>query len=229
MDKKREPKNGKKIKITEEAKVGLVVTLSAALFFGGILAINSLQRNNDVNERITISVPVSTSTSTSEGPVVEVYDPMKELLVLPVDASIEQARTFYDPSDDEATRMTAIVHIGGDNSRTLRSYGVDYQSESKFNVEAAFSGTVIDKSFTQDYGNVITIKHESGVVSYYASLGEIFVNKNQEVRQGDIIGCSGTSPYTAALKDNSVHFEIKNKNNEYVNPTKSIDKLVKDL
>lgn len=232
MENKKEPKNSilekKRKKLSEEAKVGVVVALSATVFFGGVLTINAIKKNRDVNDRPFLSVPLPGSNG-SEKPVDEVYDPLKELLELPVEENIEMSRAFYDPNDDESTRMTAIVRIGGDESKTLRNYGVDYSATTSFDITSSFSGKVIEKSFIQDYGNVLVIEHESGVIGRYTSLGDVLVNKGQDIKQGDIIATAGESPYTSELEGKCLHFELKDVENKYINPTKSIGLKLIDL
>lgn len=66
---------------------------------------------------------------------------------------------------------------------------------------------------------MIVIKHESGIETVYASLGDTIVNEGQKVEQGEVIAKSGESLYTSGL-GSCIHFEVI-KGDVYLNPTKS--------
>ena len=197
-----------------EAKAGLLLTLSAALIIGGTLIFGGKtpdtenSDNNDVNQ----------NTSTDEeinAPVTEEI----EVLVKPfcVDANI--AHYFYDMSDDLETRAKAIVQVPNKESTYMKSVGVDYYYTNQFDVVAATSGVVIERTTDSIYGNLLCIEHESGIKTIYSSLDSFNVSKGDNVSQGDVIGKSGKSLYTSGL-GNSLHFELI-KDGTYLNPEKS--------
>ncbi len=219
----------------KEARVGLVISLSAVLLFGGMYAIANNSRHhtssgNSGMSNIVVVPPSNDIPPISTGGEVDnpIYDPMTEVMNKPfkVDASI--ARYFYDMTDDLETRSQAIVEVPGKTNTYTKSLGVDYVNKESYDVIAACSGTVIAKSNDSIYGNMLLIEHKSGIRTLYCSLGEMTVNKGAEVRQGDKIGTSGESTYTAGLGQ-SLHFEILKKDNSYVNPEKSYNQLVKGL
>lgn len=221
----------KPAKLKEEAKVGLVVTLSAVLFFGGIITIASLQKGGG---KTSVTIPsnsvIGDVSKSSEEPVVDVYDPMKEVVTKPfaTNVTVTIARTFYDSADDEETRLTALVNLPGEENVYSKSFGVDYKSTQKFNVYASFSGAILRKVNDATYGNVVYLKHDSGIVSVYCSLGEVNVNEGQAIKQGDLIGSSGESLYTSTFGQ-SLHFELRNDAEEHINPNKAYGVLVKNL
>ncbi len=228
---KADKKDNKQVKLKEEAKVGLVVSLSAALFFGGVITIASLQKGprTGVSVNPSTSEPIGdVSTPTSDDPVIVVPDPMKEVVERPFSADLSIARTFYDSTDDAETRMTALVNLPGEEGTYSKSFGVDFKAATQFEVEASFSGVVIRKANDSIYGNVIHIKHDSGVVGVYASLGAMLVNEGQTVKQDDIIATSGESIYTSGFGQ-SLHFELKDADNLHVNPNKAFGTLVKNI
>lgn len=227
--KKDFPKNKKKLK--DDAKIGITIAASAALFFGCIFAIERGLSDNtepvigNVSTDTIISVDLNNSTST--GPVVEVYDPLKENVNKPYMVNVTLERPFYDSSLPIEERMKAVVNLPGEETY-FKSQGEDYSSSTAFDVYASFSGKVTKTENNSIYGNVVWIEHESGVVSIYASLGEIKVNEGQEVKQNDVVGTSGTSAYTQEVGKETLHFELS-KDKMPINPKTSYGQLVKNL
>lgn len=217
----------------KETRVGIIIAVSAVVLFGGMYAISQVVRgNNSYTTSLTqptTNIVTSTTNTISGGEVVDpIYDPLNENLLKPFTVDTTIARYFYDMSDDEETRSNAIVEVPGKTNTYTKSVGVDYVYKESFSILASCSGTVISKSNDLIYGNIIVIEHASGIKTTYASLGEIKVNKGDEVRQGDVIGKSGTSTYTSGLGE-SLHFEICKGEKQYINPEKSYNLLVKGL
>lgn len=229
QNKNIEAKKGKDNKKTKDsAKIGIAVAASAALFFGCLFAIeSSLNTPSTGNSSIGAnSTQISTkpSTSTSDNPVVDVYDPMKETLNMPVKSSINIGRYFYDAKDPVENRENAIVQT---QDGYKKSEGIVYQDSKTFEVYACFSGEVTKVLNDSTYGNMIFIEHESGVVAAYSSLGNVNVVENQKVKQGDLIGTSGESNFTKEFTQ-SLHFSVE-KDENMLNPSKAYGQLVKDL
>ncbi len=229
QNKNIEAKKGKDNKKTKDsAKIGIAVAASAVLFFGCLFAIesslNTPSTNNSsigVNSTQTSTKP---STPTSDNPVVDVYDPMKETLNMPVKSSINIGRYFYDSKDPVEKRENAMVQT---QDGFKKSEGIVYQDSKTFEVYACFSGEVTKVSNDSTYGNMIFIEHESGVVAAYSSLGSVSVVENQKIKQGDLLGTSGESNFTNEFTQ-SLHFSIE-KDEKMLNPSKAYGQLVKDL
>ena len=84
---------------------------------------------------------------------------------------------------------------------------------------SATSGVVTEKITDSTYGNMLVIKHETGLEVIYASLGTMLVSEGDEISQGDKIATSGESLYTSGL-GSCLHFELV-KDDTYLNPEKS--------
>lgn len=217
----------------KEARVGLVISLSAVLLFGGIYAIANNSRKHPSNDSSNNSLVISPSINTpisSTGDEVDnpLYDPMNEILYKPFKQEVSIARYFYDMNDDLEIRSQAIVAVPGKTNTYTKSLGVDYTYKSPFDIYASCSGTVIAKSNDAIYGNMLLIEHQSGIRTLYCSLGDISVNKGAEVRQGDKIATSGESTYTSGLGQ-SLHFEVIKKDETYLNPEKLYNQLIKSF
>ncbi len=97
-------------------------------------------------------------------------------------------------------------HIGANG---IRIAGKPNQS-----VNAAEAGTVAYQgNGLNGYGNVIIIKHKSGLLSAYGFLSKTYVKKGQKVKKRQKIGTVGY----AANNKLTLHFEVR-RNNKPVNP-----------
>lgn len=100
--------------------------------------------------------------------------------------------------------------------------GVDLGYPEGTPVAAAWDGIVrISKGTanTGGYGNLVVIRHDNGLETYYAHLSRRLVNPGQMVKAGDIIGLGGNTgrSYGAHL-----HFEVRYLGND-MNPNRLID------
>ena len=210
-----------------EAKAGITLVLTSALIVGGALLLGkNIDGNiNPSNDTIVSSGGANNDTSSNTDNEVSLK---VETLIKPFNVSATCSRYFYDLDDDVSLRSQSIIPVPNKPSTYMKSVGVDYVYEGKtFDIVASTSGKVINKSNDSVYGNMLVIKHESGLETIYASLGEIIVNQGDEIKQGDKIASSGQSLYTSGL-GSSLHFEVM-KGGEYLNPEKSYPLDVKKL
>lgn len=99
--------------------------------------------------------------------------------------------------------------------------GVDLGYPTGTPVAAAWDGQVrISKgSDTGGYGNLIVIRHDNGLETYYAHLSRRLVNPGQMVHAGDIIGLGGN---TGRSYGSHLHFEIRYLGQD-INPNRLVD------
>ena len=199
--------------------------LGTAIALGGVILLGTsiLYANGNVQ----------TTTTSSTKPIISitidpVVDEKVEEVIRPYTVDCEIGHYFYDESDTSEIREKAIVNVPGSNRTYMLSEGCDYvYSGGTFDVIAVVSGTITDKLSDPTFGEVVILTHENGTKFIYSSLTSTFVNKGQEVKQGDIVGKSGTSLYTSAF-ETALHFEVV-KNDKHLNPEKiystSVEKL----
>lgn len=107
-------------------------------------------------------------------------------------------------------------------SNTLQEWithnGIDIVSKLGTPVLASENGKIIEISNTIEDGIKITIEHKDGYKTIYSNLStEKMVQKNQEIKKGDVIsGIGKTSTFEYNEKDH-LHFEIY-KDNTPINP-----------
>lgn len=104
--------------------------------------------------------------------------------------SVKIGKKYYDYKGEEASQENSlIIH----NNTYYQNTGIDFTSEDVFDVLAISNGTVINVKEDESIGKTIEIKHDNGLISTYQSLSEVSVKKNDIVRQGQIIGKSGSN------------------------------------
>jgi len=87
---------------------------------------------------------------------------------------------------------------------------IDIANKCGTPVYAAASGTVqrVKYGYNGGGGNVITILHSSGIVTYYGHLQTIFVKSGDKVNVGDRIGLIGNTGYVIGATGCHLHFQV---------------------
>lgn len=131
------------------------------------------------------------------------------------------ARDTIDLSGYHHPALYRITSNYGYRHRRMHR-GVDLGYPEGTPVSAAWDGIVrISKGTanTGGYGNLVVIRHDNGLETYYGHLSRRLVNPGQMVKAGDIIGLGGNTgrSYGAHL-----HFEVRYLGND-INPNRLID------
>lgn len=104
--------------------------------------------------------------------------------------------------------------------RRRMHYGVDLSYPTGTPVVAAFDGIVrCSKASAGGYGQLIVLRHDNGLETYYGHLSRRLVNPGQVVRAGDTIGLGGN---TGRSYGSHLHFETRYLGTPF-NPNKIID------
>ena len=90
--------------------------------------------------------------------------------------------------------------------RGRRHQGVDLPLKVGEPVYAAFSGKVRMSRYLGAYGNLVVIRHENGIETFYAHLSKRMVNAGDWVNAGDVIGHGGS---TGRSTGPHLHFETR--------------------
>lgn len=133
-------------------------------------------------------------------------------------------RYYYNLEDDIDRQKESIIYY---NNTYMPNTGIDYILDSEFEVVSILDGTVIDVKEDEMLGKIVEIRHNNELVSSYAGLSEISVQKGETLNQGTKIGLSGTNKINESL-GNHLHFEIY-QNGVNVDPLKIIGKNLEDL
>jgi murein DD-endopeptidase MepM/ murein hydrolase activator NlpD len=100
--------------------------------------------------------------------------------------------------------------FGAERNGRRMHQGLDLFAEVGTSVLASRSGRVVAAAQNNGIGKFVIIKHPDSIATIYGHLSEIFVKKNQFVRQGEIIGSVGKTG-NANFRDIQphLHFEVK--------------------
>ena len=98
-------------------------------------------------------------------------------------------------------------------------YGVDLGLRTGDPVKAMFDGKVRIAKRAGAYGNLVVIRHDNGLETYYGHLSKINVQPNQEIKAGEVLGLGGS---TGRSTGPHLHLEIRYLG-AAINPEKVID------
>ena len=85
--------------------------------------------------------------------------------------------------------------------------GTDIDLETGDTVRAAWSGKIRYAKYNDGgFGNLVIIRHENGLETFYAHLSKFIVAPNQEVKAGDPIGLGGNTGHSYG---SHLHFEVR--------------------
>ena len=122
---------------------------------------------------------------------------------------------FFDTNASMEEQEAALV-VDGSTYRPNMGVDIAMKDGKEFEVVASLSGKVVSARQDSLLGNVIEIEHDNAVKTIYQSVKDMKVKSGDNVKQGDVLGTSGTSQLNKEAK-NHVHFEIR-KDNTALNP-----------
>lgn len=174
-----------------------------------IFSKESMKKTNDLVTTDTISdtVPVINETRKMINPY--------------TDSSVTISKSYYDYKG-EATEQEKSITVY--ENTYIQNTGIDYISTNTFDIVSVLDGTVVTIKEDELLGKIIEIKHDNGLITSYQSLSEITVQKNDKIKQGQVIGKSGTNKLDKEI-GNHLHFEIY-ENGSSVNPINYLNKEV---
>ena len=100
----------------------------------------------------------------------------------------------YGPYTDEITRTKVINN------------GIEISAPEGDQVSTVASGSVVMAEWYLAYGKTVMIDHGSSMYTIYAHLGEVYVNKGDFVKDGDVIATVGS---TGSLEGPMLYFELR--------------------
>lgn len=110
--------------------------------------------------------------------------------------------------------------ISAYGSRGGRSHsGTDLKTKPNDNILAAFDGEVVFSGPYSGYGNLIRIKHDNGLETYYSHNSKNLVKVGDHVKAGDVIALTGR---TGRATTEHLHFETRI-NGQSVNSARFFD------
>lgn len=138
----------------------------------------------------------------------------KQTFILPTKSTTYSVvRKYYSTQASKEDQELSVIQYG---KRYFVSTGVALQENDgkDFDVVAALDGVVESVEESPIYGVVIVLKHESSVFTEYSSLSKANVGVGDSVKQGDVIGVSGTCEYDSELLSH-VYFKVSKNSQTY--------------
>lgn len=205
--------------------VPVVYVLSLAMLLTSVYFIEKIINNvvfksEDVKEVEEVS-NVDSEEPTNDMPVVNT----EPQIIRPyVNDNVKVVKNYYDYKADNASQEESILYYG---DTYMQNSGIDYASDSSFEVVSVLDGTVMEVVDDEIMGKTVKIKHSNDLISVYQSMGSVDFKVNDTVGQGAIIGTSGENNISRDL-GNHLHFELYYKGN-VVNPDDYYGKLTSEL
>ena len=99
-------------------------------------------------------------------------------------------------------------HFGGRNLFGSYNYhsGLDIHATYGENIKAADGGIVTRAGWHYSYGNLVVIKHDNGMETYYAHNSSLLVSVGEKVYQGQPIAKAGSTGNSSGVH---CHFEVR--------------------
>lgn len=215
--------------------IGFYVTLAACLLVAGISGYFLLvDRDTPPAEPevpvidTTVSAPAPVTETTEEPDAIGVISPAPEVKTItsmpevPVDntpVTPEAPRIIVSPLKGQVLTAFSVDQLV--YNPTLEDWrihdGLDIAAEEGTSVLAASSGTVLSVKDDALMGTTVTLEHDGGYQTTYASLqAGPAVKAGDSVSAGQIIGAVGTAPVEAA-RGPHLHFSVE-KDGDAVDP-----------
>ena len=198
-----------------------IVLFAFSLYFVSSVVSSTLLKSKVLTDEDTEYVDKEITSSNDYLPVVSVD---KTIIKPFTSTDVVVARDFYDYTATEDSQQKSIIYY---ENTYMQNSGIDYTSDSSFDVISILDGTVIDVKNDNVLGTIVEIRHSNELISVYQSLSDVNVSIDDEVMQGQIIGKSGQSNLNLDC-ENNLHFELYYMG-QIVNPNDYYDKSLTDL
>lgn len=126
-----------------------------------------------------------------------------------VSENVTVGRTFYDYKAEEKNQESSLIVY---ENTYIQNTGVDYVSDSEFEIVSVLDGEVIGIEDSDVYGKVVTIKHNENLISVYSNVKDLTVTLGYKTSMGEIIATSNKTSLESTDKS-MLHFEVYYKGN----------------
>lgn len=137
-----------------------------------------------------------------------------ENLAIPSGFPLNGTASIKSAVDD--TTATTITEITDENKDTAKGNPlVVFTAAEGSNIIASGTGTVLSVTTDTKFGNVVSIDHGNGYVSYYRNSGDPLVTEGSQIDRGDII-------FVVGEQNTSLGYQIT-LDEKYIDPEKLIE------
>lgn len=210
----------KKLRLKKGAIIGAYLIAFSLTGMSAFYVSQNMQANNPTEEDIEY---VNSSIIDDDESDREVIKEDVKMVKPYTDENVQVLKYFYDYQAEAANQEKSILYH---ENTYIQNSGMDFGLENTFDVVSVLDGTIVDVREDELLGTIVEIKHDNDFISSYQSLSEVSVKKNDTVKQGQVIGKSGTNTIDQDL-GNHLHFELY-KSGEVVDPSKYFDQVISD-
>lgn len=209
----------KKLRLKKGAIIGAYLIAFSLTGMSAFFVSQNMQANNPTEEDIEY---VNSSIIDDKEDREVIKEDVK--MVKPyTNEEVQTLKYFYDYQAEAETQEKSILYH---ENTYIQNSGMDFGLTDTFDVVSVLDGAVVDVREDELLGTVVEIKHDNDFISSYQSLSEVSVKKNDTVKQGQVIGKSGTNTIDQDL-GNHLHFELY-KSGSVVDPSKYFDQVISD-
>ncbi len=175
----------------------IYLMLIAALFVGVNVLGKALKSNSYDSYNFVMSA--------FKNSVVSVVKEENDTIVKPFASDkVSVSKGYYDINADEASQQNSLIYY----ERTyMENTGILYTATEKFDAIATMDGTIKNIKEDEILGIVVEVENSKKVTTIYYSIGELNVAVGDTVKQGDVIGISGTNKIDTNAS-NAMLFEV---------------------
>lgn len=199
--------------------IPLIYISAVILIVASILLVIS-----SINKYLTIPKDYNYAVDTKFENVVPVVETQTTIIKPYLSEDVKVGKYFYDFEADEERQQNSIIFY---ENTYMQNSGVDYVSDSVFDIVAVLDGEVISVETDSTLGNIIKLKHDKNLITVYQGIDNIDLKEGNTVNQGTIIGTSGTSKINTNYTT-SLHFEVYY-NGELMDPENFYTLNIEDL
>ena len=179
---------------------------------------------SSINKYLTIPKDYNYAVDTKFENVVPVVETQTTIIKPYLSEDVKVGKYFYDFEADEERQQNSIIFY---ENTYMQNSGVDYVSDTVFDVVAVLDGEVISVETDPTLGNIVKLKHDKNLITVYQGIDNIDLKESSTVNQGTIIGTSGTSKINTNYTT-SLHFEVYY-NGELMDPENFYTLNIEDL
>lgn len=161
----------------------LYLLIIAAVFVG----VNFLGKSLNVDSYTSYDFVMSAFKNN----VVSVLSEDNDTIIKPYASDkVTISKGYYDIESDEKSQQKSLIYY---EKTYMENTGILYTANEKFDALATMDGTIKNIKEDEVLGVVVEVENSNKVTTIYYSLGELNVAVGDTVKQGDVIGTSGTN------------------------------------
>ena len=179
---------------------------------------------SSINKYLTIPKDYNYAVDAQFENIVPVVETQTTIIKPFLSEDVKVGKYFYDFEADEERQQNSIIFY---ENTYMQNSGVDYVSDTVFDVVAVLDGEVISVETDSTLGNIVKLKHDKNLITVYQGIDNIDLKEGSTINQGTIIGTSGTSKINTNYTT-SLHFEVYY-NGELMDPENFYTLNIEDL